>query len=68
MSFMRHRWGMWVIPVAVTTVFVFGISQRYENWWILIVGVPLAVGVAVGVAAWSEREAKSVLKGMTRDE
>ena len=68
MRFLRERWWFWVMAVAVTTVFAFGMSQRYENWWILGVGTPLAVAIALVVEVWSEHKANSPHKGSARDE
>lgn len=55
------------MAIAVTVAFAFGMSQRYDNWFILGIGVPLALSVAVIVEVWSNHEAKSVQKGDTRD-
>ena len=68
MRFIRQRWGFWVMAVVVTAAFAFGMSQRYENWWILGVGAPLALAVALAVEVWSDHKAKSALKGITSDE
>ena len=56
------------MAIAVTVVFCLAMSLRYDNWFILGIGAPLAVSVAVIVEVWSEHEAKSALKGMSRDE
>ena len=68
MGFLPYRWGFWVIAVAVTTAFAFGMSNRTGNWFILGIGAPLAVIVVVAVAVWSDHDTKSVLKGRTLDE
>ena len=68
MGSLRYGWVYWVMAVAVTTAFAFGMSHRTGNWFIFGIGVPLAVIIAVAVTAWADHETKAALKGKTLDE
>lgn len=67
MNFTVRSLAFRAMAVAVTVAFAFGMSQRYDNWFILGIGAPLAISVAVLVEVWSDHEAKSVRKGGARD-